>query len=231
METLFRANCSSAGEIFRFTDEAFYSGSRNGDKLPAGKGCMWYSVSDCIYVGGWRNGLRYGEGKMVWGNGDCYEGYWDEDEMSGTGTFTRADKSSYSGTWKKGSPDGRGTMQHTSGKQYEGTWVAGKMEGEGKFVFEGGQVYEGSWKAGEMADSEKRIRLIESQRKGVGILPSLDDTGRRSSQGKGFRTSLFQITDFEHSYQTYPTNFKDYVVFALLLFFCGLGMYLVQHST
>jgi len=196
--------------------------------MPDGKGVAWYAASDCVYVGGFRNGKRYGEGVMRWGNQDCYEGYWENDDMSGTGKFTKADSSSYSGTWKNGVPHGRGTMIHSSGKKYEGDWANGNMEGEGKFFFDGGHIYEGSWKAGDMSDAIKVSRLQDGTKRAGAVLPSvIEETSRRSSQGLKNRTSLFKITDFEHSYQVYPTNFKDYLVFSTILFFCGLGMYLI----
>jgi len=230
LKSIFLAK-STTKDVYRFSPEGtIYSGARNQRGLPHGHGCMLYKLSDCVYVGSWKDGKRDGLGAMTWGNQDCYDGAWENDEMSGVGIFTKgADKSSYSGSWKGGVPDGRGIIKHSSGKRYEGNWSNGKMDGEGVFVFDGGIMYDGSWKAGEMVDAAKLSLVQEATRKSSGGLSTsafpVEEIGRRSSHK--FRSSLFLITDFQHSYQIYPTNFKDYVVFSTILFFVGLGTYLI----
>ena len=232
--------------VFRFTPEGTqYSGSLNLNDFPHGQGSMWYALSDCVYVGSWREGLRHGKGTLTWGNGDCYDGSWENDAMTGWGTFTDSDGSTFVGSWKNGVPEGDGKMTHINGTNYEGRWVNGKCEGEGAFVFDSGEVYSGPWKAGEMADASRVARLRDASMRSGAVSGTLDEAVRRSSIGRmqnsgladeagrrssigRMRSSLFVITDFEHSYQVYPKNFKDFCYLVLMLFFVGLGMYLIM---
>ena len=44
------------------------------------------SSSGSIYEGSFKDGLRHGNGKMIFsGSGDTYKGEWVEGEMSGSG--------------------------------------------------------------------------------------------------------------------------------------------------
>ena len=155
---------------------------------------------NCIYVGQWRKlsqGLyRKGKGKLfrtdggycegywtgkelntlgriVYPNGDWYEGEVMNGQRNGKGTFRSFDRSSeYTGQWvlgkKHGSgtlrlPDGTytgefrddlksgiGTLRSVNGKVYTGEFARGVIEGKGKYVWPDGRVYEGDWRAGEM---------------------------------------------------------------------------------
>ena len=42
---------------------------------------------DSIYMGQWKNGVRYGYGISVWENASWYEGEWVNDVFHGNGTF------------------------------------------------------------------------------------------------------------------------------------------------
>ncbi|MBQ7226600.1 MAG: AAA family ATPase [Clostridia bacterium] len=95
---------------------------------------------------------RHGKGKMVYANGDIYEGEWVDDVRSGQGTLTRKKYLSqnycYTGEWKNDMQNGKGTL--TEGNRiYEGDFVNGKYEGKGRLTQKvGSYSYEGDFKGG-----------------------------------------------------------------------------------
>ena len=95
---------------------------------------------------------RHGKGKMVYANGDIYEGEWVDDVRSGQGTLTRKKYLSqnycYTGEWKNDMQNGKGTL--TEGNRiYEGDFVNGKYEGKGRLTKKvGSYSYEGDFKGG-----------------------------------------------------------------------------------
>lgn len=221
---IFASEQPAGAAVYNFQGGCLYSGARDAEtRRPHGLGAMLFGGESCVYVGEWAQGRRHGVGRMVWSNRDQYEGCWEDDTMCGQGEFMRADGSNYKGSWKDGRPQGEGQMVHTSGRQYEGNWVQGKIDGTGAFRFESGAVYDGPWKANLMADPAK-----ESLLRGM-TSESFTHTTRRSSVGKT-RSSLLLINDFEHSYQIYPRNFKDWLVYTTTLFFVGLGIYLIMRA-
>lgn len=219
------ASASSSSTVYKFQGDCTYSGSRDAvTRLPHGSGAMLFSSSSCVYVGEWVLGKRSGVGRMVWANGDQYEGMWEDDAMSGgQGEFLRAiDGGYYRGAWKDGKAHGSGKAV-VGHRQYEGEWVQGTLEGHGSFRFDSGSIYDGPWKANAMADAAKQGALRSQTSE------SFSETSRRSSVGK-MRSSLLLISDFEQSYQVYPKNFKDFLVYTSTLFFVTLGVYLIMHS-
>ncbi len=69
----------------RFTDGSKYLGSAD-EKTLTGNGRMIFINGD-VYEGGWLNGIRNGSGKYIWASDDTYDGEWKDDKMSGTGKF------------------------------------------------------------------------------------------------------------------------------------------------
>ena len=91
-------------------------------------------VEKARFEGNYKDGLKTGFGKMVYPNGDIYEGEWVENDMQGEGTYT----------YKK------------TGDIFVGSWFAGKKHGKGSYYFgadssqmtgtwENGQILAGSW--------------------------------------------------------------------------------------
>lgn len=64
------------------------------------------------YIGGFRNGLFSGHGKMAFANGDVYEGGFSDGNMSGEGTYTFSDGSVYTGEFEDSLPNGIGTYTY-----------------------------------------------------------------------------------------------------------------------
>jgi len=73
-----------------------------------------------IYDGSWLDGNKYGWGKMIYKNGDIYDGEWD---ICGK--------------------HGQGKMMYKNGDVYEGSWFRNNRDGNGKITYQKGDVYEG----------------------------------------------------------------------------------------
>lgn len=148
---------------------------RNGK--PHGRGIMYYSTDDSYnrkyYDGDWVNGIREGNGTLVWTNGakyvgawkdDCcngygvnyytngeiYEGNWLNDKRHGKGKITFAKDNSYNrkyynGDWLEDILQGIGTMEWNSGAKYIGGWKNGEKYGEGVYYWAFGDRYNGNW--------------------------------------------------------------------------------------
>ena len=65
----------------------------------SGKGTL-YLNDGSKYDGNFRDGCYHDSGKMVWKNGDCYDGRWKKDRMEGPGIFKRNDGQSLKGSFK-----------------------------------------------------------------------------------------------------------------------------------
>jgi hypothetical protein len=64
-----------------------------------------------FYCGQMKDGLRHGQGLLLWKNGVTYEGEWYHDCIEGQwGTMTWPDSRTYTGSWKKGLMEGVGVM-------------------------------------------------------------------------------------------------------------------------
>lgn len=110
------------------------------------------------------------EGKIVYNNGDEYDGVlvggvfsgkvkkiypygeyvgeWRDGEKNGFGKFSWSDGDFYSGEWKAGVMHGTGEFKWACGDVYVGEWKDGVIDGVGKMTWKSGEYYDGEWKAG-----------------------------------------------------------------------------------
>jgi hypothetical protein len=101
-----------------------------------------------IYEGDWNNGIRCGKGsmikcdgtkyfgewinnniisgKIVYKNGDIYEGIIDKKNPHGYGTYSY-NGNVYTGSFTKGKYDGFGVLETVSGIKHSGTWQNSKL--------------------------------------------------------------------------------------------------------
>ncbi len=93
-----------------------------------GKGKMVYLNGD-VYDGHWRGGLREGHGKLKTASGDVYEGEWVADQLvSGKLRYKDKKLGTYEGTFLNLMPDGYGKLNSKKLTQ-EGHWLEGHPEG------------------------------------------------------------------------------------------------------
>jgi hypothetical protein len=112
---------------------------KNG--IPYGNGKMIYTTGD-IYEGEWINGVHNGKGKIIYENRDIYEGGWMDGYMiEGKMIYENGDV--YEGEFINGLPNVNGKMIYKNGDVYEGDIIDGSPNGKGKMIYENGSIYEG----------------------------------------------------------------------------------------
>ena len=102
-------------------------------------------------------GMKEGKGKFVWNNGQRYNGDWARDMPNGRGTITFTDGSRYEGEVKDGMPHGRGSTRFKSGDVYEGNWARGKSHGQGRYTWANGNYWEGEFRDDKRTENGKMV--------------------------------------------------------------------------
>jgi hypothetical protein len=113
-----------------------------------GKGKMVYSNGN-IYEGDFVSGIPEGYGTTNFANGSIYTGQFSNGKTDGQGVFKVKDGGIYSGQFSKNLFHGKGKYTFPDGGIYDGNWVNGIREGQGKMTFADGGIYDGSWVNGK----------------------------------------------------------------------------------
>jgi hypothetical protein len=98
------------------------------------------------FEGTLRQGRKEGKGRFVWRSGQHYSGDWERDMPNGKGIITFANGNRYEGEVKNGLPHGQGVTRFRNGDVYAGTWVAGKSHGNGRYTWANGSYWEGEFR-------------------------------------------------------------------------------------
>jgi len=115
------------------------------DGMRHGNGKYKFPNGD-VYVGEWMYDKFYGIGKMTFANGDSYDGSWKDGYMAGNGTYTcKMGKWKYVGEMKYNQPDGLGIKTWKDKSRYEGFFRRGNRSGKGVMHYSSGQIYDGQW--------------------------------------------------------------------------------------
>ena len=155
-----------------------FSGTFDEARLKQGQGVyVWMSepnedgerTETARYEGNYMNGVKSGVGKLLFPNGDIYEGEFRDNQMHGVGSYTyKTSQDIYSGEWVNNKKHGQGRYEFFADKSMlAGTWdkgfiVAGDWElkdcavysgnfrmgvpvGPGKFTFKSGLVLPGTF--------------------------------------------------------------------------------------
>jgi hypothetical protein len=77
------------------------------------------------------DGQRQGTGRVVYANGDVYEGTFENDRRHGQGTFTGIDGYVYVGEWRDGRIEGQGQVTYPDGSVYVGAFRNDLAHGHG----------------------------------------------------------------------------------------------------
>lgn len=99
------------------------------------------------YIGGVKNGMLDGKGKLEWGDGPSYKGDFKDGKRHGHGSVKdRSNKTVITGKWEKDFPEGRVmAMILPDGKVYSGDIRQGQRQGMGELYHHGVALYEGLW--------------------------------------------------------------------------------------
>lgn len=103
------------------------------------------------YEGNVLNGMRSGQGKLYYPNGQIYTGNFEKGVRHGPGTIVCPSGNTAQGEFLNDRMhNGTGTMEYTSGLTFTGTWVEGWWQGPGRLVTGDGVVYEGNYQEGRL---------------------------------------------------------------------------------
>lgn len=89
------------------------------------QGTLTYNNGKITYAGAIVNHRMNGDGKLVYDNGDVYEGGFDNGVFEGKGKFISHQGWSYEGTFKNGLADGQGILKTKTKKTFKGTFKQG----------------------------------------------------------------------------------------------------------
>lgn len=135
--------------------------------IVSGTGKIVWSNGD-QFEGTLVQGMKEGKGKFSWHNGQRYNGDWVRDMPNGKGAIVFTDGSRYEGEVKDGVPNGQGTTRFKSGDVYDGAWIKGKSHGQGRYTWANGSYWEGEFRDdkrtenGKMVFSESALRAAEA---------------------------------------------------------------------
>lgn len=179
------------------SDGSVYDGQwREGKRLGKGR---YFTSSGGLLEGIWNNGLHI-YGRVVYPNGDHYEGHYCHMQRSGLGTFQSLySTNEYTGSWKDDKKHGFGSEKLADGSQYTGYFEEDLRHGEGQLTKGNGDLYTGSFDRGKQSGLGKWTRQdgkmyegmwAEGLKHGKGCLVSKDKTytgdfvrGRKEGQG------------------------------------------------
>ena len=112
-----------------------------------GTGTMVYSTGH-KFTGGFKDGMRHGEGVMLMPGKRKLVGVWQDNEIT-EGTITYPDGRSYTGQWKFRERSGQGTLTWPDGRKYTGEFRHDQRHGKGTMIFPDGRKYVGDFQSGE----------------------------------------------------------------------------------
>lgn len=98
------------------------------------------------YKGYFKKSKPHGYGKMIYPNGNSYEGDWIEDKYEGFGEYRWENGSQYKGYFKNNKREGKGKMVYSNKNCYDGQWADDQYEGEGIFYCNDGTEYKGKFR-------------------------------------------------------------------------------------
>ncbi len=102
-------------------------------------------------------GVKEGKGKFTWHNGQRYTGDWSKDAPNGKGTIEYANGIRYQGDVRDGMPHGQGTLWFRDGDVYKGSWVNGRSNGQGRYTWANGSYWEGEFKDDKRTENGKMV--------------------------------------------------------------------------
>ncbi|CAI2366721.1 unnamed protein product [Moneuplotes crassus] len=117
---------------------------------PHGKGRLIFKNGD-MYQGDFENGIYSGYGKLVT-KAYFRQGYFEEGKMNGQGfeVYKTDPKDRYFGQWLNDKKHGIGELQFENGDCYNGSFKNNTFNGDGTMKFANGDVYTGHYKDGKM---------------------------------------------------------------------------------
>ena len=122
------------------------------DGLPVrqGKGKL-ITTQGALFEGYWRSGHLHHLGRIIYHNGDYFEGRFEKGMRVGQGRFeTFERKTVYIGAWENDVRHGYGIETFDDGARYEGQFTEDRKTGKGRFLWKDGSSYDGDFIDGKL---------------------------------------------------------------------------------
>jgi hypothetical protein len=135
--------------------------------IVSGRGRIVWNNGE-VFDGTLIKGVKEGQGSFKWKNGQTYTGAWSRDQPNGRGVMVFANGNRYEGEFRDGLPHGQGTTKFKGGDVYTGNWVRGQSHGQGRYTWNNGSFWEGEFRNdqrtenGRMVFSEKALAAARS---------------------------------------------------------------------
>ncbi len=130
----------------RFSGSFSVDGSGSGTTY-SGRGKVVWDNGDS-FDGTLVQGQRQGEGQFIWANGQRYSGEWEQNQPRGLGLMQFSNGNRYQGRVEDGLPQGQGVLKYASGDEFTGQLQRGSPNGRGVYAWAAGQRFEGEWLQG-----------------------------------------------------------------------------------
>ena len=138
----FSANKPNGRGQFIHADGSYEKGVFKDGKLNGNSDCSSMDKSGNIYTGDFVRGMKSGEGKMDYLNGDSYTGDWYNNKAHGYGKYYYANGCRYEGHFANGVASGYGVYTWDDGECYRGEFQNDQMHGQGAIYDAEGNVIE-----------------------------------------------------------------------------------------
>lgn len=113
-----------------YTDGAKYIGQVDENNKWNGRGRVLFSDGN-VYEGEVENDFMQGIGSLCYANGDKYVGQWFQDLRHGWGQYASLNGDVYEGNYLHGERSGKGVYLMSCGDKYEGNFLRGLPNGQG----------------------------------------------------------------------------------------------------
>ncbi|KRX10198.1 hypothetical protein PPERSA_12156 [Pseudocohnilembus persalinus] len=113
-----------------------------------------------VYLGEWRNGLRWGKGEFWWKDGHYYVGTWEKGKPEGFGRMIYRNGNTYEGEFHEGMRHGKGIHYHLCGSKYEGQFKNDLPHGNGTEYLMNGDIFSGTFVEG-LKEGKGELRGVD----------------------------------------------------------------------
>jgi len=140
-----------------FANGSAYKGELNAQGQSHGYGRIVWTNGD-EYEGQFSNGLFQGKGKLISKGYTVYDGEFDQGYMNGQGTLEFENGDKYIGEFSRSAFNGKGKLISADESVYVGNFLSNEITGKGKWVFANKGVYRGELKSGVFHGKGKLTR-------------------------------------------------------------------------
>jgi len=165
------------------------------DRMFEGFGKITYE-NGVVYEGAFLNGLYDGEGMFLDDEGGRYEGQFKDNYYHGVGKIVYQNGSVYEGGFKAGQYHGHGRYSLNEA-WYEGEYADNQLNGQSEYLDDQGNRYKGETKAWRPAGQGELVQADGTMLKGVFAYGSLEGIGEKTSPDGSHYKGGFQYNEYD----------------------------------